>query len=80
VEAAQFPISIYRPWFRRFFTWVIPLASINYFPAHALLGRAEILGTPAWFHWASPTLGVVFLLVTLQCWQFGVRHYRSTGS
>ncbi len=28
----------------------------------------------------APTLGVVFLAVSLQVWRFGVRHYRSTGS
>lgn len=80
VEAAQFPLTIYHPWLRRFFTFVIPLATINYFPAHAILGRAEVLGTPALLHWAAPAVGVAFLLVTLQVWKFGVRHYRSTGS
>ena len=41
VETAQYPVWIYRPWFRRFFTMVIPLACINYFPALAILGRAD---------------------------------------
>ena len=80
VEAAQFPLTIYKPWFRRFFTFVIPLATINYFPAHAILGRADALGTPAALHWLSPLVGVGFLLVSLQVWRFGIRHYRSTGS
>jgi len=80
VEAAQFPLTIYKPWFRRFFTFVIPLATINYFPAHAILGRADALGTPAALHWLSPLVGVAFLLVCLQVWRFGIRHYRSTGS
>src|SRR5262249_43340091 len=35
VETAQFPLSIYRPWFRTFFTFVVPLATINYFPVQA---------------------------------------------
>jgi len=34
----------------------------------------------AWFHAAAPLTGIVFLLFSLQIWQFGVRHYRSTGS
>lgn len=80
VEAAQFPLTIYKPWFRRFFTFVIPLATINYFPAHAILGRADALGTPAALHWLAPLVGVGFLLVCLQVWRFGIRHYRSTGS
>jgi ABC-2 type transport system permease protein len=80
VETTQYPITIYRPWFRRIFTVIIPLACVNYFPAMAILGRTDPLGTPGWFHWLSPLVGVVFLLVTFQVWRFGVRHYRSTGS
>ena len=80
VETAQFPITIYRPWFRRIFTVIVPLACINYFPAMAILGRDDPLGTSVVFHWLSPLVGVVFLLATFQVWRFGVRHYRSTGS
>ena len=80
VETAQQPLTIYRPWFRRLFTFVIPLACINYFPAHAILGRADVLGSPAVVHWISPVVGVLFLLVTIEIWRFGVRHYTSTGS
>ena len=80
VETAQYPISIYRGWFRKFFTMVIPLACINYFPALAILDRADPHGGPAFLGWAAPAVGVAFLLLSLQVWRFGVRHYRSTGS
>jgi ABC-2 type transport system permease protein len=79
VETAQYPLSIYTPGFRRFFTWVIPLAFLNYIPALVLLQR-PLEGLPAWLPWLSPLVGVLFLLVCLQVWRFGVRHYRSTGS
>ena len=80
VEAAQFPLTIYRPWFRLFFTFVIPLATINYFPAHAILGLDDALGSTRTIQWLSPLAGVGFLLICLRCWRFGVRHYTSTGS
>ncbi len=80
-ETAQYPLSIYRPWFRRFFTFVVPLACVSYFPAIAILGRRDgALGTPRWFQCAAPAIGVAFMLVCLQVWRIGVRHYRSTGS
>jgi len=80
-ETGQFPITIYRPWFRRFFTFVVPLACVTYFPALAILGRDDaVLGSPAWFRFAAPLVGAVFLLAALRVWRFGVRHYRSTGS
>ena len=37
--AAQYPMTIYRRWFRAFFTFVVPLACANYLPALALMGR-----------------------------------------
>ena len=80
-QTAEFPLAIYRPWFRKFFTFVVPLACVSYFPALAILGRAdEALGAPRWFQCSAPLIGVVFLIVCLRVWRVGVRHYRSTGS
>lgn len=80
-ETGQYPISIYAPWFRKFFTFVVPLACVTYYPALAILGRSDTLtGSPVWFHWTAPLIGIGFLALSLQVWRFGVRHYRSTGS
>lgn len=80
-ETGQYPMSIYRPWFRKFFTFVIPLACVSYFPALAILGRRdEALSSPLWFQCLAPLIGVAFMLVSFQAWKLGVRHYRSTGS
>ncbi len=80
VETAQYPLEIYKDWFRRFFTFVVPLACVNYFPTLAVLGRSDPFGTPPFLMWISPLFGLAFLLICLQLWKFGVRHYRSTGS
>lgn len=80
VETAQYPLAIYRPWFRLFFTMVVPLACINYFPALAILGRPDPHGAPAFLGWAAPAVGFLFLLAAFRIWRIGVRHYRSTGS
>ena len=80
VTMSQYPVEIYRPWFRRFFTFVIPLACVNYFPAVAILGRHDPIGTSIGFQRLAPLAGPLFLLIALQVWKFGVRHYRSTGS
>lgn len=80
VTMSQYPVAIYRPWFRKFFTFVVPLACINYFPGVAILGRADPLGTPVILQWLAPLAGPVFLAVCLWFWGLGVRRYRSTGS
>lgn len=79
VETAQYPPSIYPEGFRRFFTWVIPLAFLSYVPGLVIMGRPERFG-PEWLAWISPLFGVAFLRVCLRAWQLGVRRYRSTGS
>jgi ABC-2 type transport system permease protein len=80
VTMSQYPLEIYRPWFRRFFLFAIPLGCINYLPAVAILGRPDPLGTPLLLQWMAPLVGPVFLLIALQVWKAGVRHYQSTGS
>ncbi|MFN3650616.1 MAG: ABC transporter permease [Armatimonadota bacterium] len=80
IETAQYPLEIYRPWFRRFFTVVVPLACANYLPVHALLGRPDPFGAPPLLQWAAPAGGLLFLLVCLRVWKTGERRYCSTGS
>ena len=80
VETTQYPLSIYRSWLRRFFTYVIPLACVSYYPALAILGRPDALGSSPLCQWLAPGVGLLFLVVALQIWKFGVRRYRSTGS
>ena len=80
VETAQYPLSIYRGWFRRFFTYVVPLACVSYYPSLAILDRADALGSSLLFQWMAPAIGVSFFVIALQIWKVGVRHYRSTGS
>ena len=78
IYAAQYPLSVYSRWFRRFFTFVVPLACIGYFPGLVILGRVD--GPAAVLGGLAPLAGVAFLLLALRVWRLGVRHYRSTGS
>ncbi|MGK3985907.1 ABC-2 family transporter protein [Sorangium sp. So ce136] len=79
-KAAQYPLTLYGDWFRRFFTFVVPLAFVSYIPAGALLARPTVPALPEAVRWASPVVGVAFLLVSLRIWRFGERRYQSTGS
>ena len=75
--AGQYPISIYRESFRRFFTWIVPLACVTYCPALAILGRTDPAELVCWL---APLAGFAFLALSLRLWSFGVSRYRSTGS
>jgi ABC-2 type transport system permease protein len=78
--AAQYPITIYAKWFRRLFTYVVPLSLVGYFPMLAVLGRDDPLGSHFWLQLVAPAGGGVFLAVAFGVWQLGVRRYSSTGS
>jgi len=80
VETAQYPMAIYQQGFRRFFTFVVPLACVAYFPIVAVLGIDDPLGTSRAFQYLAPSAGFAFLAVSLALWRVGVRHYTSTGS
>ncbi|KAF0242171.1 MAG: hypothetical protein FD180_4042 [Planctomycetota bacterium] len=76
VYAAGYPMDIYRPWFRRFFTGVVPLACVCWFPVLGALGRE----VPPALAWGAPLAGPAFLFLSLAAWRLGVRRYASTGS
>jgi ABC-2 type transport system permease protein len=76
VETGHYPLTIYRPWFRRFFTFVVPIGCVNYLPLRAL----QSPGGVAWVSWLAPWGGFLFLLVSTRIWRLGVARYVSTGS
>lgn len=77
VEAGQYPMSIYTPIFRYFFTFIIPLACVAYYPIAIMLKHETF---PLWFGTLFPLAGIVFLYLSSQFWKIGVSHYHSTGS
>ena len=76
-ETGQYPLDIYRSWFRLFFTFVVPLACANILPLGVILQRPHALPVVGAL---SPLLGLFFLALSLLAWRQGVRHYHSTGS
>lgn len=76
-EMAQYPLNIYQKWVTVFFTFIIPFGCVNYLPMLYILGRADGNGI---LYMLTPLAGFAFMLPCVLVWQFGVRHYRSTGS
>lgn len=76
MTAANYPISIYPLWLRRLLTGVLPVAAMGYIPLTYALGK----GGAAW-HLAVPWFtSALAVWIGLRAWEFGVRHYQSTGS
>ncbi len=77
---SSYPMDVYRGWLRRFVTFVIPLAFVNYYPALYLLDKPDPLGLPDWVRLISPVVAALLGLVAWRAWATGVRHYQSTGT
>jgi ABC-2 type transport system permease protein len=79
-EMSSYPMHIYQDWLRRFFTFIVPMAFVNYYPALYLLEKPDPMGLPTWVTWLSlPICGALFV-GSMAFWHVGVRHYTSTGS
>lgn len=74
-EFGSYPISIYGEGILKFFTFVIPLALVQYYPLLFLLGKSD---NPIFMF--LPLAGVLFVIPSYALWCFGLRHYKSTGS
>lgn len=72
---AQYPIGIFKKGFIFIFTFIIPYASINYYPLLYLLGRSD-----NYLYLLSPFLVFVYLIPCFISFRMGLKHYSSTGS
>ncbi len=75
-DLSSYPISIYREWFAKFFTYVVPFGMVNYFPLVYLLGKDDV---PFWYG-LTPLTTFIFFGAMLLVWKKGIKAYKSTGS
>ncbi len=76
-EMTQYPLSIYAKSIQKFFTYVVPFAVVNILPLNYLLDKT---GYTFWGYAFIPLIGILFIIPSLLFWNFGVKHYKSTGS
>jgi ABC-2 type transport system permease protein len=77
---AQYPISIYGEWVRRFLAYLVPMAFVCYFPSLYVLGKPDPLGLPRVLQFASPAVALAAAVAAGVIWRLAVRRYRSVGS
>lgn len=76
----SFPMHIYQAWLRTLFTFVIPMAFINYYPSLHLLDKPDPIGLPGIMPFLSPLAALLAFRAALALWRVGVRRYQSTGT
>ena len=75
-DYARYPTTIFNPFFRFIFTFIIPIAFISFYPSLVILRPDE---TPV-ISWLSPFLGVIFFYISYKIWMIGATKYSGTGS
>jgi len=76
IAFGRYPLSIYSGAVQFFLCWIIPFGLASFYPSVRLLGRAV---TPEYIRFV-PVVAAVFLTLAISLWNFGTRHYSSTGS
>lgn len=75
-----YPVTIFAPWLRTLFCFVVPGAFVAYYPTLAILGRPDPLGLPAALPYATPLVAVAAAGIAVLVWRAGIRRYTGTGS
>lgn len=78
-STCQYPIDIYPKPLRLLFLYVAPIALCMHLPVSIILDK-PMFDVPGWCGYLTPLSGLVFFLIMVRVWYFGVRRYRSTGS
>jgi ABC-2 type transport system permease protein len=76
IAFGRYPLSIYSGAVQFFLCWIIPFGLASFYPSVRMLGRTV---TPEYVQFV-PVVAAVFLILAVSLWNFGTRHYSSTGS
>ncbi len=74
-EFGAYPIAVYGEKVLKFFTYMVPLALVQYYPFLYLTRQADV-----WWYPLTPLAAWVFVVPCVVFWKIGLRHYKSTGS
>lgn len=74
-DLAQYPLNIYQKWVQNFFTYILPIALVNYYPLLYLIGK-----TNNKLYMILPIFTTIFIIPCYAVWKIGIRKYKSTGS
>ena len=76
----NYPLDIFSRPIRFVLIFAVPMAFVNYFPAHLFLDKPLPSGYPAVLMYMSPLVGAILIAATLGCVRIAIRHYKSSGS
>lgn len=75
-EYAKYPATIFTGVFKAFFTFIVPITFVAFYPSQFFLRPDAI---PVYSYLTLP-LGILFFYLSYKLWMVGARHYAGTGS
>lgn len=79
-EFTNYPITVFPKGIQFVLTFILPFAFMNFYPVSALLGKAIPKGYPGILPYLSPVVGALAFALSILLWNWGLKHYKSTGS
>lgn len=79
-EMMSYPMHIYPGWLRDFFTYILPAIFLNYYPSLYFLGKPDPFHFTPIAPFLAPVAGAIVLMAAMVFWNYGIRHYQSTGT
>jgi ABC-2 type transport system permease protein len=76
IAFGRYPLSIYSGVVQFFLCWIVPFGLASFYPSVRMLGRTV---SPEYAP-LVPAVAAIFLTIAISLWNFGTRHYSSTGS
>lgn len=74
-DLTQYPLNIYKKWVLNFFTYIIPLSMVNYYPLLYIIGKSNNS-----LYIFAPLVSILFIFPCCFIWKLGVKKYQSVGS
>lgn len=74
-ELGEYPMGIYDKKLKRIFTFIIPLACVNYYPILYILGRSDNI-----LFAFMPLFTIVIIIFSILFFNHSLKHYQSSGS
>lgn len=74
-EFGQYPMGLFRREVILVFTFLIPLACVNYYPISYILGKSDNI-----WYLISPLMTVILFIMSIITFNRCIRHYEGTGS
>ena len=79
-EFTNYPITIFPRGIQFVLTFILPFAFMNLYPTSVLLGKAIPAGYPSVLPYLSLPVGMLVFALSIMLWNWGLKHYKSTGS